>query len=113
MGTFKRILRKAKDEAWDAITPSPSKWIETGKDGLPTGKLSWRGVGVMSAVIGAGSANAAFNQYQQDRLGRNMGVVTATPSYQGYVKKSGTDMSAGADGSLVFALDRNKNGGYL
>jgi hypothetical protein len=103
----KNILKKAKNWTEDAITPSPSKWVDEDAN------LTLRGKLVFGGAIGAASAYAGFNQYNQDRLGRISGLVTATPDYSMYTKKGGTDLSAGADGSLVFALDRTKNGGYL
>lgn len=116
MGILKGVIKKAKnslEEIGSHLAPSPSKWVQVDKEGIPTGNLTWRGRGVFGVAIAAGSANQAFNQYTQDRLGSNMGVVTATPDYSDYTKRGSTDLSAGADGSLVFALDRNKNGGYL
>ncbi len=111
MGVIKRIVSKANkglDKVSDAVLPHG--WIKYDSEGLPSG---FTGVGktVLWGATGVASAAAAFDQRNQNNLGTMAGMVTATPTYDSYLKGGGAP--GGADGSLVFALDRTKNGGYL
>ena len=88
-------------------------------DKLPS--LTWKGRGLMFGIgtLGVGY-NMADERYHNDMGTTDGKIYTNTPDYQYLVnqkKKSGGDYPvnsvAGADGSLVFALDRMKNGGFL
>lgn len=89
--------------------------IKTDANGLPS-SLSLRG----KAIFGSAAAmNVIVNNYeaaQRDNLGSVDGkIYTNTPDYNVYNQRRSSPLSApgGADGSLVFALDKTKNGGYL
>lgn len=62
----------------------------------------------------AAAASGAQGQRNQNDMGRSDGsITTATPSIASYMQKTTGDMSAGATGDLVFALDRNRESGFL
>lgn len=111
---FQPIGNKIADVG--ASTLNPSKLVKYDKDGLPSG-LSGRG---RLMVGGIALAGIGYNGIQE-RIANDMGssdgkIYSATPDYSVYNQKkqpSPTAPPAGADGSLVFALDKTKNGGFL
>ena len=98
--------------------PNPGSLLRYDKDGLPAG-FNRKGKAVLAGILGAGSAYSAISQYETSHLGTmDNSLHTATPDYSSYAKAKAqktnyTPAPAGADGSLVFALDRTKNGGFL
>ena len=87
-----------------------TKPVEEGNNWIR--KLTPLGRAAVVGGIGVGFMNGAVDARQQNDLGTSTGrIETATPSTAEYLQRGvGT---AGADGSLVFALDKNKRGGYL
>ena len=86
--------------------------------GLPKGFSGYGKIVAGAAVLGT-TGMAAARERERNDMGTGDGRITSlTPDYSPYLKmksNSGSYQSApaGADGSLVFALDRVKNGGYL
>lgn len=95
----------------------PGAMFKESKDGLP--KLSGTGwaIGSLGIVGGLGVGAARGSEYAG--VGRTDGkIYSPTPDYSPYLQMKTPSSSysgapAGADGSLVFALDRTKNGGFL
>lgn len=107
---------KLADAAVSAL--SPEKLVKYDKDGWVSG-LSGRGKLVVGGLIGVNMATTGYGEYEKEHLGNIDGRIhTATPDYSQYVKMKTPKTTyqsapAAADGSLVFALDRTKNGGFL
>ena len=86
------------------------------KDGY---KLNKKGKLAIGGLILGGAAMDGANEQQKLDMGTIDGkIYTATPDYSAYAKAKAPKTTyspapAGADGSLVFALDRTKNGGFL
>ncbi len=123
MGIATRIFKKAGSganlannkltEVAGKVLTSPSKIIKYDENGMPKG-LNKKGYGVALASTAVSSLAAAYNENERKHIGPTDGrIVSPTPDYSVY--RNGATMSApgGADGSLVFALDKTKNGGFL
>lgn len=85
--------------------------------GLPAGFSPLGKLAVGGTVLGA-SAISAARQRELNDMGSSDGRITnPTPDFSPYMNMKTTSSyrsaPAGADGSLVFALDRIKNGGFL
>lgn len=121
-GTSKAIslgekpVGKVVDTAVSAL--SPEKLVEYDKDGWPT-KFSGRGKLIVGGLIGVNMAASGYDEYENKHLGKMDGRIhTATPDYSQYVKMKTPKTTyqsapAAADGSLVFALNNARNGGFL
>lgn len=111
-----RMLTKAGKQIADVIAPNPASYVKLDKDGIPT-SLSGKGKLMVGGIALAG---IGYNGIQE-RITNDMGQIegkmySPTPDYSSYKqtqRPSPTTPPAGADGSLVFALDRTKNGGFL
>lgn len=91
----------------------PATMVKYDKDGLPSG-FNVKGKTAVAAIAGVGVGYHAIAEEEHQRLGSTDGKIYGpTPDYSVY--KNGQTLSApgGADGSLVFALDKTKNGGFL
>lgn len=93
---------------------SPSKLIKYDKDGLPSG-FNKKGYAVMGGMILGASGYSMANEDETKHMGTfDSRIHSLTPDYSPYNQmKAPAAAPAGADGSLVFALDRTKNGGFL
>lgn len=93
---------------------SPSHLVRYDKDGIPTA-FNKKGKLVMGGMILGASGYGMANEYEDKHMGTfDSRIHSMTPDYSPYMQmKSPTAAPAGADGSLVFALDRTKNGGFL
>ena len=78
-------------------------------------KLTGFGKLVAVGFGGAAAVSGAQGQRNQNDMGKNDGsILTATPSMAPYMQKvTGPDLSAGATGDLVFALNSNRESGFL
>ena len=82
------------------------------KNGETSISLSKKGKAMATVAAIGGFANNAINERYNNDLGTTDGkLYTPTPTYGDYLGQS--RHNGGADGSLVFALDKNKRGGYL
>jgi hypothetical protein len=127
MGITTSIFRKAKSKAGqvgqginnkinnlaEGVITSPAKILKYDEDGIPNG-ISKIGYGVITASTLVSSAAGIYNENERKHIGPTDGrIVTATPDYSVYRKGATMSAPGGADGSLVFALDKTKNGGFL
>ena len=116
IGLGEKPVGKLADAAGSAL--SPEKLVKYDKDGWVSG-LSGRGKLIVGGLIGVNMATTGYGEYEKEHLGKIDGQIhTATPDYSQYVKMKTPKTTyspapAAADGSLVFALDRTKNGGFL
>lgn len=113
-----KVTRPAIEKITDSVMGflSPDKLLkEGGEYEMP--RFSKRAVGIMGVAGLTASTMNASDEYQKNRIGRiDPNIKTATPDYSQYTKAPSTNYSsapAGADGSLVFALNNTKNGGFL
>ena len=75
-----------------------------------SGKMVGLGIGVY------GTASSAINQQNMNDIGTSDGkIYAANPSIKSYMQKPAPppDLSAGATGDLVFALNDNRQTGFL
>ena len=96
----------------------PENLIRYDEDGMPKA-LNKKGIALIGGLIAADGAYTAANTDEKAHMGTiDSHIYTATPDYQQYVKMKTPKTTyspapAGADGSLVFALNNAKNGGFL
>ena len=91
--------------------------LEYDKDGFPVA-MSKKGKYAVLGLSGALAANNAYDENTRQQMGSTDGqIYSNTPNYQAYTKmkpqRNPFDTPGGADGSLVFALDKTKHGGFL
>lgn len=115
----KSVGKVASDAAGKAIDFasehfSPGKLIRYDENGLPSG-FNKKGKAVMGGMILGASGYSMANESETKHMGTfDSRIHSLTPDYSPYNQmKAPTAAPAGADGSLVFALDRTKNGGFL
>ena len=95
-----------------------SNVVKYDEDGWATG-LNKKGKAIGWGMVGAGALVSTINSYEDNHLGTfDSRIRSLTPDYSEYTKMKAPSASpmaapAGADGSLVFALDRAKKGGFL
>lgn len=100
------------------IVGKHSNVVKYDEDGWATG-LNKKGKAIGWGMVGAGALVSTINSYEDNHLGTfDSRIRSLTPDYSEYTKMKTPSASpmaapAGADGSLVFALDRAKNGGFL
>lgn len=83
------------------------------EDGIPKG-FNKKGLTLIAGSTALASAVNMANEDERVHLGTTDGKIrTATPDYSVYRQGSTLSAPGGADGSLVFALDKTKNGGFL
>lgn len=76
--------------------------------------LSKKGRLAAAGIAVAGAAYSGYNQYQNYAMGDKAVYGTPTPSIQPYMMKQlPNDISAGATGDLVFALNANNQNGFI
>lgn len=97
---------------------NPANYVKYDEEGLPTG-FNKKGKLLGYGLVGIGAINSGWDEYDKQHMGRfDSTIHSPTPDYSQYVSMKAPSVSpapapAGADGSLVFALDRTKNGGFL
>lgn len=113
-----RAVGKARNGIGNYILDLPEHLIKYDEAGLPKA-FNKKGKMIGWGLVGAGMVNAAWNEDETKHMGTfDSTIHSPTPDYSEYVKMKAPSASpmptpAGADGSLVFALDRTKNGGFL
>lgn len=113
-----KSLKGINSKISKTLTPDLSKLASYDEDGYVSG-LSWRGKALLGGITAVGAAGNAFDQRNINNMGTlDRKMVSPTPDFSSYNQKNNSSSSyqgapAGADGSLVFALDRTKNGGFL
>lgn len=76
--------------------------------------LSKKGRLAAAGIAVAGAAYSGYNQYQNYAMGGKAVHGTPAPSIQPYMMKQlPNDISAGATGDLVFALNANNQNGFI
>ena len=106
---FDNTMTKAADK----VLQAPGKIIRYDESGFPIG-LNKKGKAVLIGATAVGSAASAYNENERKHLGTiDSKIVSPTPDYSVYRNGSTLSAPGGADGSLVFALDKTKNGGFL
>lgn len=114
MKNLKGINKKISN----TLTPDLSKLASYDNDGYVSG-LSLRGKALLGGIAAVGAAGNAFDQRNINNMGTlDRRMMSPTPDFSSYNQKNNSSSSyqgapAGADGSLVFALDKTKNGGFL
>lgn len=113
-----KSLKGINSKISKTLTPDLSKLASYDDNGYVSG-LSWRGKALLGGITAVGAAGNAFDQRNINNMGTlDRKMVSPTPDFSSYNQKNNSSSSyqsapAGADGSLVFALDRTKNGGFL
>lgn len=113
-----KSLKGINSKISKTLTPDLSKLASYDDEGYVSG-LSWRGKALLGGITAVGAAGNAFDQRNINNMGTlDRKMVSSTPDFSSYNQKNNSSSSyqsapAGADGSLVFALDRTKNGGFL
>lgn len=106
---LKKELGKMKDYgefALDVLTRD----AKPGEANLLGKRFRYAKLGGYTLAIGS-AISGGIAESNRNSMGRNTGTVyQPAPSYQSYIPQ---DISAGAQGDLVFALNRNKRSGYL
>ena len=101
------MINKLANATVNAMKSAARSLVEICED--DTIHFSKTGKRLIAAGTIGGFALGAFNESNQMDRGTSDGqVYRATPGYGEYLQAPG-----GASGDLVFALDRNKRGGYL
>lgn len=114
-----KLTRPAIEKITDSVMGflSPEKLLkEGGEYEMP--HFSKRAVGLIGTAGVAASAMGASDEYEKNRIGTiDPSIKSPTPDFSAYTKmRANSNYSpapAGADGSLVFALNNTKNGGFL
>ena len=100
-------------KAAEKVLTSPSRIIKYDEDGIPKG-LNGLGYSVIGLSTAASVVTSAYNENERKHIGTiDSRIVSPTPDYSVYRKGATMSAPGGADGSLVFALDKTKNGGFL
>lgn len=115
-----RQYQKALDKTGNGLVKAlnPANLVRFDEEGLPKG-FNKKGKFLGWGLVGASTINSMMNEDEKQHMGSfDSTIHSPTPDYSQYVSMkapSSSPMSApaGADGSLVFALDRTKNGGFL
>lgn len=102
----------------ESVKNSGYNVLKYDEEGVSVG-LNKKGKGLLAlSTVLAGVSSGIDQRYINDIGSYNGRITQPTPDYSEYVHMKTPSASyrsapAGADGSLVFALDRCKNGGYL
>ena len=101
------------------IVNQSAKILKYDESGMPVA-FSARGKAIVAGLAVPSALYSAVSQRMQNDMGTTDGkIYTNTPDYSSYTKQTRkgyrdyVNSIADADGSLVFALDRTKNGGFL
>ena len=101
------MINKLADQTVNAMKSAARSLVKLNAD--DTISFTKKGKGLIAAASVGGFALGAFNESNQMDRGVSDGqIYRATPGIGDYLQAPG-----GASGDLVFALDRNKRGGYL